>query len=423
VIPRGEPVGAANGRRTDVDVLVVGAGPAGSAAAYHLARHGVDVLCVDKARFPREKVCGDGLTPRGVRAIQAMGVDPTEAGFEPIEGLRVYGPTVTLNLPWPKLASLPDFGVVRTRHDLDHLLLQRAQKAGATVWEGVDVEMPLVDGAWVAGARVRREGEEPETIRARYVLACDGASSRFAGKAGSVRNPKRPLGVAARRYFRSPREPQAWFEAWFDVLDKGVILPGYGWIFPVGDGLLNVGAGLLNTTSLFKEVTPRRMLDLFERSLPGEWELTEDHAEGEVLSGPLPMGMNRAPLAMPGMLLVGDAGGLVNPFTGEGIAYAIESAEMAAELVHGAISTNRPGLAHVYPVELKRRYGRYFTAGRAFAKAIGQPLIMKYSVLHGFPRERLMRFALRMLANLTDGKEGDLDDRVMDWILRITPER
>lgn len=423
MIPRGEPVGAGNGRRTDVDVLVVGAGPSGSAAAYHLAKHGVDVLCVDKARFPREKVCGDGLSPRGVKAIQDMGIDATEAGFERTEGLRVYGPTVTLNLPWPKLSKFPDFGIVRTRHDLDHLLLQRAQKAGATVWEGVDVEMPLIDGAWVAGARVRREGEDSETIRAKYVLACDGASSRFAGKAGSQRDAKRPLGVAARRYYRSPRPPQPWFEAWFDVLEKGVILPGYGWIFPVEDGLLNVGAGLLNTTSMFKEMTPRKMLDLFEKSLPPEWEITEENAEGELLSGPLPMGMNRRPLAMPGMLLVGDAGGMINPFTGEGIAYGIETAEIAAELVHGALATNRPGLAHAYPVELKRRYGRYFTAGRAFAKAIGNPRVMRYSVLHGFPRERLMRFAIRLLANLTDGRDGDLDDRVMDWILRITPER
>ncbi|MDQ4006348.1 MAG: FAD-dependent monooxygenase, partial [Actinomycetota bacterium] len=141
---RGESAGDAPGPTTEVDALVIGAGPGGSAAAFHLARHGLDVLCVDKARFPREKVCGDGLTPRGVRAIQAMGVDPTEAGFVRIEGLRVYGPTVRLNLPWPKLDSMPDFGVVRTRHDLDHLMLQRAVKAGATVWEATDAVAPLV---------------------------------------------------------------------------------------------------------------------------------------------------------------------------------------------------------------------------------------------------------------------------------------
>lgn len=420
---RGEPFVEANGRRSDVDVLVVGAGPAGAAAAYHLARHGVNVLCADKAAFPREKVCGDGLTPRGVRALLQMGVDPTEPGFVPVEGLRVYGPTVTLDLPWPKLESLPDYGVVRTRHDLDHILVLRAQKAGATLWERTEVMGPLVDDGWVVGATVRHEDGEPETVRARYVLAADGASSRFAQKAGVRRVASRPLGVAARRYFRSPRPQGTYFESWFDLWENGVILPGYGWIFPVGDGLLNVGAGLLNTTSYFKEISPRRMLDVFIRTLPEEWGIDEGNAAGEVLSGPLPMGMNRRPLAVPGLLLLGDAGGVVNPFTGEGIAYAIESGEVAAELVHGALASGRPGLAHTYPIELRRRYGRYFTVGRAFARAIGNPQFMRLSVLYAFPRERLMRFALRVLANLTDGREGDLDDKVMDWLVRMAPER
>jgi geranylgeranyl reductase family protein len=419
----GQTAGEANGTATEVDVLVIGAGPGGAAAAYHLARHGIDVLAVDKAAFPREKVCGDGLTPRGVAAIQRMGVDATEPGFVRIEGLRVHGPTVRLDLPWPKLRSLPDFGVVRTRHDLDHLLVQRAVKAGATVWEGTEALGPVVEDGWVVGARVQREGRDAETVRARYVLASDGASSRFGQKAGVRRDPERPLGVAARRYYRSPRSQGAWFESWFDLWENGVILPGYGWIFPVGDDVLNVGAGLLNTTSYFKEISPRRMLAVFERSLPPEWGIVEDNADGALLSGPLPMGMNRRPLTMPGLLLIGDAGGMVNPFTGEGIAYAVESAEVAAELVHDAMASGRPGLAHAYPVELKRRYGRYFTVGRAFARAIGNRHFMRLSVLYGFPRERLMRFALRLLANLTDGRDGDLDDRMMDWIVRIAPER
>jgi geranylgeranyl reductase family protein len=420
---RGEPAAEANGRQTEVDVLVVGSGPGGSAAAYHLARHGVDVLLVDKARFPREKVCGDGLTPRGVKAIMDMGVDPTEAGFVRVDGLRVYGPTVTLDLPWPTLDRFPDYGVVRTRHDFDHLLVQRAVKAGATLWEGTEAQVPLVDRGWVVGARIQREDGEPETVRAKYLIAADGAASRFAGKAGVERDPSRPLGVAARRYFRSPREQGTYLESWFDVWEHGVILPGYGWIFPIGDGVLNVGAGLLNTTAYFKEISPRRMFEAFTGSLPEEWEITEENADGPLLSGPLPMGMNRRPLALPGLLVVGDAGGIINPFTGEGIAYAIESAEIAAELVHDALVTGRPGLAHVYPSVLRRRYGKYFSVGRLFAAAIGKPRIMRYSVEHGFPHERLMRFALRLLANLTDGREGDLDDRVMDWIVRIAPER
>jgi len=126
---------------------------------------------------------------------------------------------------------------------------------------------------------------------------------------------------------------------------------------------------------------------------------------------------------MPGMLLVGDAGGLINPFTGEGIAYAVESGEIAAELIAEAATRDRPGLAHAYPIELRRRYGKYFTLGRVFARAIGQPAIMRASVFHAFPRQRLMGFALRLMSNLTDGREGDLDDKVMDWLVRMVPER
>jgi menaquinone-9 beta-reductase len=408
---------------TEADVLVVGGGPAGAAAGYQLARHGVDVLIVDKARFPREKVCGDGLTPRGVRAVMKMGVDPTEPGFVRIDGLRVYGPTARLDLPWPKLSSFPDYGAVRTRHDLDALLLRQALKAGASLWEGTEAVRPLTDRNWVNGASVRADGEGEQTVRARFVIACDGAASRFASKAGVRRDPTRPLGVAARRYYRSPRAQQPYFESWFDLWEKDLILPGYGWIFPVGDGLLNVGAGILNTSSRFKDVPARSMLDAFVRRLPEEWGIGEESAEGPVLSGPLPMGMNRRPLAVPGLLVAGDAGGIVNPFTGEGIAYAMESGELAAEMVHEALVKGRPGLAHMYPLELRRRYGRYFTAGRAFARAIGNPWFMRNSVIHGFPRQRLMRFLLRVLSNLTDGRQGDIDDRVMDAIIRLMPER
>jgi menaquinone-9 beta-reductase len=237
------------------------------------------------------------------------------------------------------------------------------------------------------------------------------------------RDTKRPLGVAVRRYYRSPRAQDPYFQSWFDLWRKDVVLPGYGWIFPVGDGVLNVGTGLLNTTSHFKEVSIRRMLDAFVQRFPEDWGLTEENAEGPVLSGPLPMGMNRRPLAMPGLLLAGDAGGIVNPFTGEGIAYAMESGELAAEMVHEALVKGRPGLAHVYPIELRRRYGRYFTAGRLFARAIGNAWFMRNAVTHGFPRERLMRFLLRVLANVTDGKDGDFDDRVMDVVMRMMPAR
>ncbi|MDQ3991619.1 MAG: FAD-dependent oxidoreductase, partial [Actinomycetota bacterium] len=147
---------------TRVDVLVVGAGPAGATTAYHLARRGVDVLMVDRAAFPREKVCGDGLTPRGVRALQDMGIDATADGFVRIDGLRSHGDSVVIELPWPDIDSLPDFGVVRTRHDLDHLLVRHGVRAGVALWERAEALGPLMYGGWVRGATVRRDGRTEE---------------------------------------------------------------------------------------------------------------------------------------------------------------------------------------------------------------------------------------------------------------------
>ena len=405
--------------RTEVDVLVVGAGPGGAAAAYHLAKHGVNVLAVDKARFPREKVCGDGLTPRGVRAMQRMGVDPAEPGFIPVDGLRMHGAGVVLTLPWPDLSSFPRLGLVRTRHDFDHLLVQQAQKVGALLWEEAEATSPVLDDAdWVTGATVKVDGEE-RAVAARYVVAADGAASRFGARAGVVRDDTRPLGVAARRYYRTEALQEPWLDAWLDLDERGVTLPGYGWIFPLGDGVLNVGAGLLNTFRDFKDISAKRVFDAFIAMLPAGWGVSEETAMAPVLSGPLPMGMNRRPLARRGLLLVGDAGGIVNPFNGEGIAYAMETGELAADLIFESLARDRPAIAHLYPEVLRQRYGRYFAVGGLWAKAIGHPQLMRLATRFGLPRKTLMRFAMRILAGLTDGLDGDAADKVVYALTRL----
>src|SRR5439155_11216252 len=175
---------------------------------------------------------------------------------------------------------------------------------------------------------------------------------RFAHHVGVRRDETRPLGIAARRYYRTDRPQEPILESFLHLWDGDALMPGYGWIFPLGDGVLNVGAGLLNTFRNFKDVSAQKVFDVFVRQLPEEWGIREESAIGPVLSGPLPMGMNRTPLVVPGMLLVGDAGGIVNPFNGEGIAYAMESGELAAELIADAIARDRPAIAHLYPVLL-----------------------------------------------------------------------
>jgi geranylgeranyl reductase family protein len=411
--------------RNDVDVLVVGAGPGGSAAAYHLARHGADVMMIDRSSFPREKVCGDGLTPRGVRALQRMDVDVEDPRFERVLGLRVYSRYTSVELPFPKLDSFPDFGLVMQRAALDELLVRRAEKAGALVVEQVEAVEPILSGGWVTGARVRRpdgEREGPLTdVRARFVLAADGAASKLSSQAGVRRDPSRPLGIAARRYYRVERRPGPWLESWLDLWEGEMLLPGYGWLFPTADGTINIGAGMLNTFRNFKDFSAQRLFDAFAKMLPAEWGISEETAEGRVLSGPLPMGMNRMPPAVPGMLLIGDAAGVVNPFNGEGIAYAIETGELAAELVNDALVRDRPGLAQMYPAALRERYGGYFAVGRRFARAIGNPTVMRAATRYGLPRKALMGFLLRLLGNLTDGRSGDAQDRLIHMLTSLAP--
>jgi menaquinone-9 beta-reductase len=413
------PVGA---RR--VDALVVGAGPGGSTTAFHLARAGLDVMLVERSAFPREKVCGDGLTPRAVKALTRMGVDVDDPAFERHNGLRIYSRKVTLELPWPTLRTFPGYGLMRTRAEFDELLARRAEKAGAVLRERTEAVAPIVEGGWITGATVRSADEpdaEPAEVRARFVIASDGASSRFAGQAGVRRDPHRPLGIAARRYYRTSRRAGPWLEVWMDLWEGDAILPGYGWVFPLGDGTVNVGAGLLNTFKNFKDVSAQRLFDAFVRMLPPSFGIDEGSADGRVLSGPLPMGFNRTPSAVPGLLLVGDAAGLVNPFNGEGIAYAMESGELAAELVHDALVKDRPGLAQMYPAMLRERYGRYYTLGRVFVKAIGEPRVMRILTDYGLQVGPLMRFLVRLMGNLTDGKDGDPQDRLMYALERLAP--
>ncbi len=403
----------------DADVLVVGAGPGGSAAAYHLAKHGADVLMVDKATFPRDKVCGDGLTPRAVRSIAAMGIDWREHAFARADGLRTYGTQgCVIDLPWPALRDWPDFGLVMTRHELDHLLAKRAVEGGARLREGVEALRPLQEGGWVTGA-VLEEGGETREVRTRFVVAADGHASGLSRAVGIRRDPTRAIGIAARRYYRSPRPFEPMLESFLNLRGGDGFMPGYGWIFFLEDGVVNVGAGLLSTFKGFKGTAARKVFDAFVEGLPPAWGITEENALGPVRSGPLPTAMNQQPPAVPGMLLVGDAAGMVNPFNGEGISCAMESGELAAELIVDALRRNRPAVAQLYPAILRQRYGNYYAIGNTWAKMIGNPTFMRLAVKYGIPRRRLMIFALRLLANLSDGGDGDLDDRIMNALVRI----
>ncbi|NKZ02635.1 geranylgeranyl reductase family protein [Actinomadura latina] len=408
------------------DVIVVGAGPAGSSTAYWLAQAGLDVFLLEKAAFPRDKICGDGLTPRAVRALIGMGVDINDPGWGRNKGLRIYGGGVKVELPWPELASFPDFGLVRKRTDLDQLLAEHAAKAGAQLLQGCNVTGPILDERTdrIIGVTAQFDGEEVE-FRAPLVVAADGNSTRLSLAMGLRRREDRPMGVAVRRYFQTPRHDDDYMEAWLELWDGERLLPGYGWVFGVGDGTSNVGLGLLNTSKAFQSVDYRGMLQRWCAQMPEDWQFDEEHATSKIRGAALPMGFNRQPHYTRGMLLVGDAGGMINPFNGEGIDYALESGRLAADIMVQALARRTPAqrerTLYEYPRILKDEHGGYFTLARVFVQAIGDPRIMKFLTSHGLPHPTLMRFTLKLLANLTDPKGGDAMDRVINAMQKVAP--
>jgi geranylgeranyl reductase family protein len=416
-------------RVIDADVVVVGAGPAGSATATHLARRGLRVSLLEKSRFPREKVCGDGLTPRGTRQLIRLGIDTAEAaGWLHNKGLRIYGGERPFQLEWPDLADFPSYGLVRPRADFDELLARHAVAAGASLYELSNVVEPIIDSR--TGRIVGVRTKDGRRFTAPIVVAADGNSTRLSLAMGLSRREDRPMGVAVRTYYASPRHCDDYLESWLELWEgkpgKSALLPGYGWIFGMGDGTCNVGLGILNTSSAFGKTDYKDLLRRWLENTPEDWGFRSHNMIAPVRGAALPMGFNRQPHYGRGLLLVGDAGGMINPFNGEGIAYAMESAEIAATAMaeahdRGPGSPAAERALQSYPTKLKAELGGYYTLGRTFVKLIGDPRVMRVCTTYGLPRRTLMRFTLKLLANLTDAKDGDVMDKLINSLCKIAP--
>jgi len=416
------------------DVIVVGAGPGGSATAAYLADHGRDVVLLEKSSFPRDKICGDGLTPRATRELISLGVDTS--GWQRTKGLRIKGGGHTLLLDWPQTDSYPSYGMVRTRAQLDETLARHAERKGALLQERTSVTAPLHDSSGrVTGVEARRLDEagrttgETVTYRAPVVIASDGVSSRLATAVGRPKREDRVMGVAVRAYYTTPRRDdylESHLELWTrDDDGNRILMPGYGWLFPLEDGRTNVGLGTLDTTSAFQKTDYKDVMRRWVADINGEWQLEHDEAAGPIRGAALPMGFNRTPLYADGLLLVGDSGGMVNPFNGEGIDYALEAARVGAELVAQALArptdAERERVLAAYPKVMKDELGGYFTLGRWFAHAIGNPEVMRLATKYGLPRTTLMRFLLKIMANLADPGGKGASDRIINTLSRMAP--
>lgn len=412
------------------DVVIVGGGPSGSACAYWLANAGWNVCLIEKRHFPREKTCGDGLTPRSVYQLSEMGLEGiVAANGHRYQGLRAFGFGAAVEMNWPEHPKFPNFGYTITRFNLDGLVAENAAKNGANIVNGAEA-VDLIDptpggeGELVGAAGVVVKDKETDAtgeIRGRFLVIADGQNSRLGRELGVVRNRDWPLGMALRGYYTSDRHDEPWIDSHLDIRDtNGEVVPGYGWIFPLGDGRLNVGVGLLSTGGAWKGVNTTKLQEYFVAQVGEAWGLNDETCCGPATGGRLPMGLSIGPRVGANTLTIGDATGTVNPFNGEGIAYAYESGRLAAAVLGEALLNNDASMLRLYDEQLQAAYGDYYKVARAFVRLISEPKALQACVGLGLRVPPVMRELLKIMANLMSNDEPGLGERGYRAITKLS---
>jgi geranylgeranyl reductase family protein len=406
-------------RREETDVLVVGSGPAGSATAAWLARHGVDVLLTDAALFPRDKTCGDGLTPRAVGELERLGLGDWLRAHTVNKGLRAHGFGQTLLLPWPG-GTLPDWGSAVARTELDDHLRTTAIKSGARALDGVRAIEVRRDGARVSGVVFAR-GEETFEVGCRRLVVADGVRSPLGKLLGRQWHRDTVYGVAGRSYVTSTLADDPWISSHLELRgERGEVLSGYGWIFPLGSATganeVNLGVGTLATAKRPADLKVRALMTSYAASVREAFGLGEDlRAPTSAL---LPMGGAVTGVAGPNWALVGDAAACVNPLNGEGIDYGLEGGRLVAELI-----ADDADLATAWPATLTAHYGEAFSIARRLAGLVTVPHVLAAIGPAGMRSEWLMTLALRWMGNFVTDEDRDRAARVWRWAGRRSHAR
>ena len=408
-----------------IDVLVVGAGPAGSAAACWLASAGHAVVVVERRTFPRDKTCGDALTPRAVRQLQDLGIDVDGSGWQDQSGIRFAAGGRSVDVAWPSHPSLPASGRAIRRRTLDELVAHRSVELGAELREGHEAIAPVVERGFVRGAQVRDPEGRVSTVSARYLVVADGANSRFGRALGTFRTRTWPYATAIRSYWSSPRHDETWMESSLELRDlNGHAMPGYGWVLPLGDGTVNIGVGVLSTFRDFRNVNTTQLLETHAARIAEHWDIDPLHPESKPVSGRVPMGGSVGPAAGPTYLVIGDAAGAANPFNGDGISCAYETGRLAAKVLDEAIAGGGPTSLQRYPALVDAEYGEYFKVGRLFASAIGRPGVMQRLTGTAMHSRTLFEWLVRIGSNSLRDDEvhaAELAYRAAATIARVAP--
>jgi flavin-dependent dehydrogenase len=340
-------------------------------------------------------------------------------GFSRVKGLRVLGAGRTLELDFPRLSNFADYGLVRRRLDLDDSLAKAAQSHGAVYFTGTEAAEGIFEGGslsgvrWVSKQKVEGGGVEVADSgehHAPFTIIADGASSSFGRSIGLVRRANYPMGLAIRTYYASPRSTDDFFESWLQLRKGDDLLPGYGWIFPMEGGVVNVGVGVLTTFGKWRDVNLAHLQRAFVDMLPRDYGITHESQTEPYKSGRLPMGGGLAKPYGKGFVVIGDAAGMVNPFNGEGIAYALETGKLASSIIASALANGKSNDLPEYRVALHDTYAAYYRFGRKFVSFIGHPLPFTALVQVGMRSKTLMQFVLQVLGNLAETKGGRASD-------------
>ncbi len=394
-----------------VDIAVIGGGPAGAATAIRAARRGANVVVFEKGPHGRDKVCGDGLTPRAVGALRELDIDLTDAHH--IRGLRMIAGNTTRELDWPTTDRFPNHGAVWPRRRLDAALIDAAAAAGAEIRFETEA-LPLLEGDRVVGVEARPTDDDrvpsgaSEKFAADLTVVAAGPPGQVARMLGATRVEGETFGLAIRTYAETPRHDDEHLEAMLSLKDEsGTAVPGYGWMFPAGDGTVNIGVGALSTMKGFKKLNLNKMIASYRRVVEPEWQL------GPNLERPrawrLPMSTQRR--VGPGWVAIGDAAGLVNPMNGEGIDYGLESGMLAADL----FVDDPANVSSRYDLEVGERFDAFLRTGRRFSFLIGHPWILKTGLRLSVSTESIANITLAVMGNLVDNETPGAAGRVM-WL-------
>lgn len=382
------------------DVVVIGAGPAGSSAATWVARGGRDALLVDSAEFPRDKTCGDGLTPRAIHEMQLLGLGSWLDGHIRHHGLRLSGFGADVEVPWPG-PSFPARSSAVPRMELDDRIRQVATDAGAAMHLGVKAVGVSHDSSGRVDAVLLADGTR---VGCRTLIVADGARSTLGRELGRKWHQETVYGVAARGYLTSARSAEPWISSDLELRSAdGQVLPGYGWIFPLGNGEVNIGVGALATLKRPADVALKPLMKHYTDLKREAWGF-----EGQpraVASALLPMGGAVSGVAGPNWMLIGDAAACVNPLNGEGIDYGLETGRLAAELM------DLPDLTVVWPALLQTHYARGFSVARRLGLLLTLPRFLPLMGPLAMRSTRLMDIAVRVMANLVTDEDAD-------WVAR-----